>query len=197
MHRGVTRRLLRAENVQGSFFPCLCDQGFQERQSVCCSGSEPVCVPITWRASPTLPLPLSHRETALVLAAFPNTQALSCGTQITAPTALSRCFCFVVYTVVIGFLSLVHQTQTLGSSGGIVGSPLCWVRKHTEVEHEKLVIDWPGHGSCPVSTHPFCFLKHFIWISVCFSSSEQLIKYLSHSVFWRGFTLARLKVFCK
>lgn len=151
-----------------------------------------VCPFVAWSASPTLPSPLSRRESTLMLAAFPNTHALSCGTHITDLTALSRCFCFVFSTVVIGFLSLVHQAQTLGSSGGTVGSPLCWARKHTEEEHKKWVIDWPGHGSHPVNTHPFCFLKHFIWIRMCFSS-DKLINSLSHNVFWGGVTYSKTK----
>lgn len=59
---------------------------------------------------------------------------------------------FCLYTVVISYLS----RAALGSSGGVVGSRfispaselmLNWLRKHTEEEKKKLVIDWPEHGS--------------------------------------------------
>lgn len=114
----ITQRLLRAENVQGKISYCLCVHVLQEDQSVCPSGNSPTCVPIVWsRALPspaTLPLSLSHRAAAGILALHFLTQALSSGAHPTAPIALSRRFCFLFYTVVISVLLLAPPDSDIG-----------------------------------------------------------------------------------
>lgn len=66
-HCGTTRRLLRAENVQGIFSHGVCAAVLHERRSACCSGDAPTCSHRLERLPHSSCAP-RHRATALTLA---------------------------------------------------------------------------------------------------------------------------------
>ena len=192
-----TRRLRRAENVQGVFSSCPCAHVLQEPQESCCSASSLTCVPIAPGASsPSL---ASQVYGCLDFSsAVLHTQTCLTGTCSAAPIALCRFFCFVT-----SCLSPPCCTQAWGSSGRMVDPPFylqaqgwCCAPEEGSPRKKKIrksVIDWPEHSSH--ITHPFCFLKRFTQIRMCSLLSNRWSSIWATVCFEEYSFIARVKMF--
>ena len=162
-----TRRLRRAENVQGAFASCPCAHVLQEPQESCCLASSPTCVPVAPGASsPPLASQLYsgcwdfssavlHTQACWDFSsAVLHTQARLPGTCSAAPTAPS--VSYLLHSG-LGLLWMDGRSPFYRQAQGWCCAPEEGSPRKKKIR--KSVIDWPEHSSH--STHPFCFLKRF------------------------------------